>query len=413
MLGVYVHFPYCRALCPYCNFNSYAAPEIPHAAYADAVIAEVRARAAAHALEGRPLVSVYFGGGTPGLWEPTALRRVLDAIGTTFTLDPRAAEITVEVNPGSVDAAALPRLRDAGANRLSIGVQSLRDDALRRLGRLHSSTEALAALERGRAAGFEEVSLDFMFGLPQQNVAAWRDDLETIVSLSVPHLSAYQLTVEDGTPLSDWVRRGQVVMPGNDDEAAFFDETRAALSAAGYEHYEVSNFARPGHRAVHNSIYWLGGEWLGVGAGAHGFLRTPSAFAGAPPGAAGVRWADEDDPPRYMARALAGELPEASREWPDPSTLALEELMTGLRWLDGLDLGAFTTRTGVDLRERFSRVIAGLATDDLAHVAGEHLRLTEAGLLLLNTVVRRFFEASDAAPPGAPPDVRAIGNIAL
>jgi oxygen-independent coproporphyrinogen-3 oxidase len=412
MLGVYVHFPYCRALCPYCNFNSYAAPEIPHAAYADAVIAEVRARAAAHALEGRPLVSVYFGGGTPGLWEPTALRRVLDAIGTTFTLDPRAAEITVEVNPGSVDAAALPRLRDAGANRLSIGVQSLRDDALRRLGRLHSSTEALATLERGRAAGFEEVSLDFMFGLPQQDITEWRHDLETIVSLSVPHLSTYQLTVEDGTPLSDWVRRGQVVMPSNEDEAAFFDVTRAVLRAAGYEHYEVSNFARPRHRAVHNSIYWLGGEWLGVGAGAHGFLRTSSDFAGAPPGAAGVRWADEDDPPRYMARSLAGELPEAWREWPDPSTLVLEELMTGLRWLDGLDLGAFTTRTGVDLRVRFSRVIAGLATDGLAYVAGERLRLTEAGLLLLNTVVRRFFEASDAAPPGAPPDVRAIGNAA-
>ena len=397
-LGVYVHFPYCKAVCPYCNFNSHVVAEIPHARYADAILAEGRTRVREHALPRTGVESVYFGGGTPGLWRSSEIARVLRGLDDALHV-PSTAEITAEVNPGSVDVEALPALRDAGVNRLSIGVQSLHDRHLYRLGRLHSATDALHALSRALEVGFRSVSIDFMFALPGQAVAEWQEDLARVAGLGAHHVSLYNLTVEEGTPLFDWVRRGQVKLPDEESEASMFESAAQVLGEHGYEHYEVSNFARVGHRAVHNSLYWLGGEWLGLGAGAHGFLRSRGADEGTragPAEAVGLRWADVDEPEDYMRAALAGARPEASHEWRSALDLVREELMTGIRWLDGLDVDAFHVRHGVDLLAAYPEVIAGLARDGLAALslgAPRRLVLSPQGLMLLNRVAARFFEA--------------------
>ena len=416
--GIYIHFPYCRSLCPYCNFNSHVVASIPHERYASAILAELELRVGQAGLLGREVDSVYFGGGTPGLWRPAEVGRVLDGLARRFALR-AGAEVTAEVNPGSLDETALPGLRTAGVNRLSIGVQSLRDRHLHRLGRLHSAADAIATLNAARALGFASLSIDFMFGLPGQTLQEWREDLARIVDLEAPHISAYSLTVESETPLASWVARKQVELPGEDVETDQLLLAREVLCAAGYDHYEVSNYAWPGHRAVHNSLYWLGGEWLGLGAGAHGFLResglsgpsgpsVPSAQS-VPPvgvGVAGYRWADVDDPEEYQRRALAGQAPEAWREVRSASEIAQEELFSGIRWLEGLDLAAFAARTGVDLRTAYAEVVAGLARDGMAEVVGGVLRLSERGLLYLNTVALRFFSADpDPSPAGESPSL--------
>lgn len=377
-LGIYIHFPYCRALCPYCDFNVHIVRAIPHREYGQAVLDELALRAPDVAR--RRLVSVYFGGGTPGLWHPEEVARVLEGIDRAFGL-PADAEITLEVNPDARDARAIPALRAAGVNRLSIGAQSLRDAHLERLGRRHGSADAVRALEIARGCAFRSVSLDFLFALPSQTLAEWREDLDRIAALGADHLSVYNLTVEPETPLAGWVAKGRVALPPEDDQAELLLAARARLTRAGYEHYEVSSYARPGHRSVHNSLYWRGGEYLGLGAGAHGFVRTDGG---------GIRWADVDDPAEFMRRVAAGELPEAWRESRSPRDLALEALLAGLRWLDGLDLGELAARTGWDPRETHPDLLERLAAEGLAKVGRSVLRLTERGILLLDQIVLRF-----------------------
>jgi oxygen-independent coproporphyrinogen-3 oxidase len=226
------------------------------------------------------------------------------------------------------------------------------------------------------------VSAEFIYAVPDQSLEEWCEDLGAIAGLGVPHLSLYNLTVEPETPLAGWVRRGQVVLPPDEVQAEMMLEARRRLGAVGFDHYEVSSFARPGHRAVHNSLYWKGGEYLGLGAGAHGFVRV---------GAGGVRWADVDPPEEYMGRLAAGELPEAFREERSPSELALELVMTGLRWLDGLEFDELVCRGGWDLRQSHPEVLEGLCQEGLAEVSHLGMRLTEQGLLLLNNVILRFF----------------------
>lgn len=389
-LGIYIHFPYCRSICPYCNFNVHVRRQIPHEEYADAVLAELRARMPD--VSGRSLASVYFGGGTPGLWEPATMRRILRVVDQLLGL-PVDAEITAEVNPDFLGRDRLRDLRSAGVNRVSIGVQSLRDAHLRALGRLHSAAEALQAVDDALEAGFRSVSADFICALPSQTLAEWEEDLERLTSLGCHHLSIYGLTVEPETPLAAWVREGRIVVPGEDEQADELVAARARLRAAGYEHYEVSNFARPGHRAVHNSLYWHGEEYLGLGAGAHGFLRQ---------GPGGFRWADVDDPDAYMRRSAGGELPEAWRELRSTAGLAEEALMTGLRWLDGIDFAEFAMRTGSDLRRTHAGALRRLADLGLALVGTDRLHLTERGILLLNAVTLEFFSPRnlDKEPSG-------------
>jgi putative oxygen-independent coproporphyrinogen III oxidase len=346
--GVYVHFPWCLAKCPYCDFVSYVEPDIDHHGYASAVLRELDARAPAFV--GRRIESVFFGGGTPSLWDSNELGRVL--AGVRAALDTCGElEVTVECNPTSLDEAKARALANVGVNRLSIGVQSLDDQRLRFLGRLHDARRAITVVSDALRSGMRRVSADLIFGLAGQTARDARDEAEALVDLGLSHVSAYQLTIEAGTRFGELARRGRLPMAEDvavADSFAAIDET---MADRGLRHYEVSNYARPGEEARHNLGYWRGDEYLGLGCGAYGFVREacePRAKGLEPlsRGAQGVRWRNAVNPERYIEAARAtrsgsavdGNGIEESREALDAQTLLRERIMLGLRVAEGIDL---------------------------------------------------------------------------
>jgi putative oxygen-independent coproporphyrinogen III oxidase len=354
-LGVYVHFPWCLAKCPYCDFVSYATPRgaIDHERYADAVISELNIRLtvlkAMHP-ELPPLTSVFFGGGTPSLWAPVALGRVLSAVVGGFGKHAEAVEITVECNPSSLDEDGARALAGVGVNRLSIGVQGLDDARLRFLGRLHTGEQALSAVRGALRVGGLRVSADLIYAVSGQRPDEGAREAATLADLGLTHVSAYSLTIEPGTRFGELARRGR--LPLAEDGAmveAFFaiDET---LRARGFEHYEISNYAREGHEARHNLGYWRGDDYLGLGCAAYGTLSR------APRGQGAVRYRNEPDPARYVEAALGAN--ETSLESvgglvstiePLPAnTLMSERIMLGLRLRDGFDLAEAAVATGAE-----------------------------------------------------------------
>jgi oxygen-independent coproporphyrinogen-3 oxidase len=302
--GIYIHFPFCRKRCPFCDFAVAVRPEIPHEAYERAVLAELEARAELFA--GRRTVSIYFGGGTPGLWRADCVGRVIEACVAKFG---SPTEVTVECIPGELTAAHARDLRAAGVNRLSIGVEALDDESLRALGREHTAADARAAIDLARAAGFENLSGDLMFARPNQSLADWQRELDQMLAFDLPHLSLYQLTIEPGTAFA---KLGVRVPDSSDYLLAAHDRL------TDFVHYEISSYARPGHLAVHNSLYWTGGEYLGLGMSAHSF-RRPERFAN-------TRELDA-----YLREPTA---PPVQRETLDEATLAREARWLGLRRLD-------------------------------------------------------------------------------
>ena len=365
--GIYVHFPFCRHRCFYCDFNVTTPARIPGRRYTDAVIAELAVRASDLSVPAR---SLYFGGGTPSLWDPTQVAEVVVAASRSpgLTFD---AEVTLEANPADITPQWASDIRAAGVNRLSVGVQALRDPLLRAVDRRHDLAGALAAVAVVRAAGFLSFSLDFMFGLPGQSSASWRADLDRVIALGAPHLSVYNLTVEPPTPLARQVRDGLVKLPADDAQAEMLFGAREALCGAGYGHYEVSSYALPGHRAVHNSGYWEMRPYLGLGAGAHGF-------------ALGRRWSNLRRVPRYVEAALQTGRPTDEEETPDALTLAFDRLMTGLRQLeDGVDI----TPLGALWAEHFAEPAQREIDRGRLTLEGTRLRLTEEGLRWMNPVL--------------------------
>ncbi len=271
--GLYVHWPFCRAKCPYCDFNSHVAPAVDDARWARALVAEIDR--AADETGPLPLASIFFGGGTPSLMAPATVAAVIERAVARFAPAPDL-EITLEANPTSVEAGRLAGFRTAGVNRVSLGVQALDDEALRGLGREHSAAEALAAALLA-ARLFPRFSFDLIYGRPEQTVAAWQDELERALGHAGGHLSVYQLTVEPGTRFHLLHQTGQLAMPDGDLQADFFELTQTRLEAAGLAAYEISNHARPGEECRHNLIYWRSGEWAGIGPGAHGRLNLGGA----------------------------------------------------------------------------------------------------------------------------------------
>ncbi len=349
--SIYVHFPYCLEKCPYCDFVSYKTPResIDHGAYASAVIREIDARAAS--FEGRTIASVFFGGGTPSLWEPRELARVIEHVRATF----RATgdlEITVECNPTSLDAARADALADAGVNRLSIGVQSLRDPELKFLGRLHDAPGALAAVRSAIASRVPRASADLIFGLPEQSPEDAARQALLLVDLGLRHLSCYQLTIEPQTRFGELAKRGRLPLAEDGAVAEAFLAIDEALGARGFRHYEISNYARAGEEAKHNLGYWRGEEYLGVGCGAFGFVRNKMA----------VRWRNEILPDKYLQNAHD---PTMDREELDANALLRERIMLGLRLDGGFDLAAAGDDLGVDPftsdRERAIEALVGRA----------------------------------------------------
>lgn len=385
-LGVYVHFPYCLKKCPYCDFASLgvARETIPHARYADAVIAELGRRAAVLAPEVR-LETVFVGGGTPSLWEPAEIARVFSAILAAFPSRAGEVEVSMECNPTSLDEARARAFRDAGANRLSVGVQSLDPERLAFLGRLHDEHGGLVALRQALAAGVR-VSGDLIFGVqggrPQSAEQAAAEAV-AVAETGVSHVSAYGLTIEPNTAFGAEARRGRLPIASDDAIADSFVAVEQALLARGFRHYEISNYARPGQEARHNLGYWRGHDYLGLGAAAVGTLSEDTHA---------VRYKNHPAPERYMASAALG-LPDViEREELDGEARLRERLMLGLRLEDGIDLAAIGAQLGVDpfTAER-RRAMERLERRARLHVDGARLRVPAAARAFTDGVIAELF----------------------
>jgi oxygen-independent coproporphyrinogen-3 oxidase len=388
-LGLYVHVPYCRTLCPYCDFFSLR--RAPDAGFVDALRTELAARIA-ELERPRPATTLYLGGGTPSLLPPAQIARLIAAVATSpgLAVD---AEVTLEANPGDLDDAGALALRAAGVGRLSLGVQSLHDRWLRVLGRRHDAAAARAAVRAARRAGFASLSVDLILAIPGQDLQACADDVDAVVALGAEHVSTYVLSVEDGTPLAAAVARGEV-QPIDDDRAADMLELACArLAAAGYRRYEISNHARPGHEARHNRLYWSGDEVLGLGPGAHSHLRR---------GRGGWRHSNPDDVDAWLrrwrdgqAQALDG-LPRVDERLPLPA-YARERLFLGLRdLLAGVDVDALLQDCGVARWPGLRATLDALRARELLRGQGGRWVLSPRGRDLADAVARIILAVDSA-----------------
>ena len=337
--GVYIHWPFCLSKCPYCDFNSHVrhAP-IDEARYVNAFAREIEAMAAR--APGREVSSIFFGGGTPSLMQPQTIGGILDAIGRYWSISD-SVEITLEANPTSVEAARLAEFRAAGVNRASLGVQSLRDDQLRLLGRQHSAAQAMAALETARRI-FPRLSFDLIYARPGQTLADWRAELAEALALAADHLSLYQLTIEAGTGFEALHRSGALVLPDDDSAAALYDATAEEAARAGLLAYEVSNYAAPGAESRHNLAYWRYGDYAGIGPGAHGRVSLGGRLLATRRHRAPEPWAERVERQGHGSTA---------EEAVAPAERAREMLLMGLRLAEGIDPARFAARAGIALAD--------------------------------------------------------------
>jgi putative oxygen-independent coproporphyrinogen III oxidase len=357
--GLYLHVPFCSAICPYCDFSVMPAAAPARRRFVDRLVGEV-SLAASHWPDPRPFDTVYFGGGTPSQLRPEELGRVLEACRTHLALETPAPWIFLEANPEDVTAEACLAWRRLGVRTLSLGVQSFSDEALRFLGRHHRARQGRVVVETALAAGFDTVSIDLMFGLPGQTREDWRGELATAVELRPQHLSCYQLTIHPKTPFGLKAKRGLLAELPEDEQADLFELTHRFLADAGWPAYEVSNFARsPAHQSRHNRKYWDHTSYLGLGPSAHSFAtcHTP------PRPAEARRWWNERGTPQWEKRLSAGERPVEAQEVLGPGDLAAEALLLGLRTTAGVCLDEFTARYGIDLLSRNQTLVARLVEE--------------------------------------------------
>ncbi|MEJ2183032.1 MAG: radical SAM family heme chaperone HemW [Nitrospirota bacterium] len=369
MESVYIHVPFCVRKCIYCDFLSVPFDPGLARAYVEALACEVRLR------EGGEIKTLYLGGGTPTVLPDALLKTLFGALMERFTLLP-GAEVTMEANPGTLGGGRAGTLRSLGVNRLSIGVQSFRDEDLRLLGRVHSARDAEEAAQRARKAGFENVSLDLVFGIPGQTPEGWQETLERALSLSPAHISAYELTPEAGTPLMEALERGDLVMPGEDVVLEMFARTVDTLAAHGLFRYEISNYARPGRECRHNLNYWDRGEYLGLGAGAHSLLWER-------------RESNTRDIGGYIASLSEGALPVAESNALSREDILREVFFLGLRKTEGIEREKCGRELGVDLGD----ALRELEDEGLLEVGQRRVRLTGRGMLLFNPTVGRLLDA--------------------
>ena len=391
-MGLYVHVPFCKTKCPYCDFNTYQGIEGQMGAYLAAVTTELQLWGSAL---GRPKVrTVFFGGGTPSYLPDGDIEAILQAASRSFTIESQA-EITIEANPGDLDDAACRGLLRQGVNRLSIGVQSLDNGLLQLLGRRHSANDAIAAFQTARDAGFENVNLDLMYGLPGQTAGQWEDTITRLAALSPEHISLYALTLEEGTPMRLWADQGKISEPDPDVAADMYALAREALSASGYHHYEISNWAKPGLQSRHNLVYWRNEPYLGVGPGAHsrlGDYRFWTALAPREYARRAAEW--PDDSAKGWAVFGEMELGQARTvdgwEHIDADTACAETMFLGLRLLDGLDLAQASDALGRDLAGRYAAEIEELLELGLLRREQDTIRLAPSAYLIANQVFTRF-----------------------
>lgn len=380
--SLYIHIPYCERKCPYCDFNVHVARSIPEREYAQALVREIDFYAASEDWRGRSLQSLFFGGGTPSTFTPAAIGKVVEAAERAFPFE-EEAEITLEANPGSDDRKHFLGYRSAGINRLSLGAQSFQPRLLEFLGRGHSADETRASLRVACQVGFENFSMDLIYGIPSQSVADLEADLREATGFDPPHLSAYNLTIEEGTPFHREYRAGRLKPLSEEDEVAMAELVEDILSRSGLERYEVSNYARPGWRSRHNSNYWQGGDYLGLGAGAHSHRR----FRGE--GVSGRRWSNERHPGRYMERIEREGCAVTERETIDLRQSAAEFMFLGLRMVHGILLTEFSNRFG-KRPDEFYPEINNWLEEGLMEQEDGRLRLTRRGFLVADSIFLQF-----------------------
>ena len=369
--AIYIHWPFCQAKCPYCDFNSHVAREIDQSRWMRAYLAEIDRYAAL--TQGRVLTSVFFGGGTPSLMNPDVVHAVLDRIRLHW---PQAndLEVTLEANPGSVEAGRFKGYADAGVNRISMGIQALNDEDLQRLGRIHSTQEAMAAFDVARNQ-FERVSFDLIYARQNQTLESWKVELKQALSMAIDHLSLYQLTIEDGTAFGDRYARGKLKgLPADDVSADMYHLTQDVCEDAGFLTYEVSNHARPGAESRHNRVYWRYGDYIGVGPGAHGRLTLN-----------GTRYATEawSNPGKWLDTVDHG-LAEKERSALTGEEQASEFLMMGLRLIEGVDPLRYAALAGHELPRA---KINELCDIGMIETNSQNLRVTREGRMVLNAVL--------------------------
>lgn len=378
MAGLYVHIPFCAAICEYCNFTRGLVEQAVKARYVVALTDDIRRAAAPVTVD-----SIYFGGGTPSLLTASELRAIVDACREAFAVT-ADAEVTLEANPESVSQAAAEAWLAAGVTRVSLGVQSFRDDDLRRLGRAHTAAGAVEAVQALRAAGVDNLSLDLMLWLPEQARADVLDSVSRLIDLGPEHASLYLLEIYPNSPLKEAIARSGWSQAPDDDAADMYLDAMAAIESAGYAQYEISNVARPGRESRHNLTYWTDGDWLAFGAGAHG--AGPAD-----------RWRVVSGTTDYIQRVAEGRDVVAER-WPrDPVTRLEEALVMGLRLTRGLDLPWFAARYGVDVWARYGAALAPFVqAGHLVHDPGRRICLTRTGMLVANDAMMVLLDRRDA-----------------
>ena len=368
--AIYVHWAFCPYICPYCDFAKWAYDERAAERYDRALRAEI-----AHA-PARSASTVFYGGGTPNAYAAPALTGVLDVLRERFGVR-AGAEVSIEVNPDRGLTEGFAALRAGGFNRISIGAQSFEAAELRVLGRRHTADDVAETVRRARTAGFANVNVDLMFGVPGQTVAAWERSLDAVLALGIEHVSTYGLTVEEGTPYARWQAREPAAFAGDTFEAELYALAIAKLTAAGFEHYEISNFARPGFRCEHNANYWRNGAYLGFGVGAASYLD-------------GVRSTHTRDRAEYEAAALAGVAIPGDSEQLAGDARTGEAVMLALRTSEGVDAGTFRERYGVDVFTHYAPIIAEYAAAGLLVADDRCVRLTARGRFVANDVCGAF-----------------------
>jgi oxygen-independent coproporphyrinogen-3 oxidase len=377
-LGLYVHIPFCRRKCPYCDFYSVTfADQAQLQAYTERLCFEISA--CSEDYRGKPVDSIYFGGGTPSLLKPAQIGTVINTMASRFTLL-KDLEITMEINPATVNRSSLEACKTAGINRVSLGLQSLQDKELRVLGRIHSAAAARKAITAADAAGFHNLSFDLIYGIPGQTITAWMQTLQEAVSFQPQHISIYLLQLESQVPMARAIARGELVLPAEEDIEAMYYQAIDYLHDKGIVQYEISNLALDGYLCRHNLRYWQFGEYLGFGAAAVSRLG-------------GRRWMNAADVDAYMAggpnRAEAAQIVLEDME---PRQQAQEAIIMGLRLTNGLNVEAFRRRFGISLLQEFRPVVERFTSSGLLELDHGWLRLTKAGLLVSNQVLCCFVE---------------------
>ncbi|MBP7331686.1 MAG: radical SAM family heme chaperone HemW [Firmicutes bacterium] len=375
-IGLYIHVPFCIKKCLYCDFTSYPLSGPAVKSYLESLIREINLYGSALADEDKIITSIFFGGGTPTTLPAASFKTVLNAVRSSFFLA-AGCEVTVEANPGTVDGAGLTELRQAGVNRLSIGVQSFHDRLLGVLGRIHSAAQAVQAVQLARKAGFDNLNLDFIFGIPGQTNHDWRETLHRAVEMAPEHIAAYSLQLEEGTPLAQAAERGAICACPEETELTMYRDAVAFLTAHGYSHYELSNFARPGRQCAHSLVYWLNQPYLGLGPAAHSLIK-------------GVRFANDISLAGYSDMLSREEYPVENRTRLTAADEISETMFLGLRLTAGVDLNQFYRRFGRRAEDIYRNEIAGLIQKGLLEISEGSLRLTTKGLPLANVVFREF-----------------------